>query len=241
MKLSKYAIASTCMLLSIVVTLQAKSVVKINEVTTTNSMARAETLQISLLEEQQKTSDLYEQLELYRDELDVYTKAATEAGGYSQILSEQLMQAQIMAGLTDVSGQGVTVTMKDSEVANVSGLDENNFIIHDEDILRVINVLRDAGAEAISLNGERILATSEISCSGSTVSINNTRYSAPYTIKAIGNSSDMSGALQMRQGVVDILAQWGIEVTVKEESTIVIEAYDGIISQKYVSILDEED
>lgn len=240
MRMSKYAIALTCMLLSIVVTVQAKSVMQQKEVSTNSSIARAESLQISLLEEQQKTSDLYEQIEIYRNELEVYTKAATEAGGYSQILSEQLSQAQIIAGLTDVQGQGVTVTMKDSETVNVSGLDENNFIIHDEDILRVINVLRDAGAEAISLNGERIIATSEISCSGTTVSVNNTRYSSPYVIKAIGSAVDMSGALTMRQGVVDILGQWGIEISVKQESNIVIEAYDGIISNKYITSITSE-
>ncbi|MFI3227267.1 MAG: DUF881 domain-containing protein [Clostridia bacterium] len=240
MRRSKYAIALTCMLLAIVVTLQAKSVMQNKEVTTSNSIARAESLQISLLEEQQKTSDLYEQLELYRDEIELYSKAASEAGGYSQILNEQLSQAQIVAGLTDVQGPGVTVTMKDSETVNVSGLDENNFIIHDEDILRVINVLRDSGAEAISLNGERIIATSEISCSGSTVSVNNTRYSAPYVIKAIGSAVDMAGALEMRQGVVDILGQWGIEISVKQESNIIIEAFDGIISNKYITTIKDE-
>lgn len=227
------------MIASIIVTIQAKSVIEINQVDLISTTTRNETLQISLLEEQQKNAQLYEQIELYRNELSFYVKASTEAGGYSQILNEKLTQAQIMAGLTDVTGQGVIVTMKDSDFINTSGLDENNFIIHDEDILRVINVLRDAGAEAISINGERILATSEISCSGTTVSVNNNRYSAPYIIKAIGNSNEMAGALKMRQGVVEILAQWGIDVSIKEEDSIVIEAYDGFISQKYISVYDE--
>ncbi|MFI3114521.1 MAG: DUF881 domain-containing protein [Clostridia bacterium] len=99
--------------------------------------------------------------------------------------------------------------------------------------MRVINELRAAGAEAISINGERILATSEIICAGSTVSVNNRKYSAPYSIKAIGNSSELYGALTMRQGVVEILSKWGIEVEVTEHENLTIEAFDGIIINKF--------
>lgn len=240
MKLSKYVIATMCMLVSIVITVQAKSVMQIEEVSSTGALARSEALQKSLIEEQQKTTFLLEQVEIYRDKISEYTKIANEAGGETQIMYEQLRQANIIAGLTDVYGQGVVITMKDSEKANVSGLDENNFVIHDEDILRVINALRDAGAEALSLNGERIVATSEIRCSGATVSVNNNKYASPFVIKAIGNSKELKGALEMRQGVVDILAEWGIQVLIEEKESIVIDAFDGIVQNKYINEVEDE-
>ena len=65
------------------------------------------------------------------------------------------------------------------------------YIIHDDDLLRVINELRAAGAEAIAINGERIVAMSEIRCAGPTLSVNNNRSAPPYEIKAIGNPNNL--------------------------------------------------
>ncbi len=232
----KYIISIFCMGLAIVITSQVKNYEEVEETVNTGALARAEALQISLIEEQTKNADLYEQLQVYRRELELYTQIASEAGGYTQILSEQLTQAQILGGLVDVYGEGIVITMTDSVVVNNYGFDENNFLIHDEDILRVINELRDAGAEAISINGERILSTSEIRCSGSTVSVNNKKYSAPYVIQAIGSAKELEGALTMRRGVVDILSEWGIEVVIEQSENIKINAYDGVITQKYAKI-----
>lgn len=237
MKNANTVIAISCMLVSTLVTVQAKSVFEekeeIEEEIPDISFVYIEDLQADLIEEQNRTRYLYEQIELYRNQLDIFQKTATEVGGYSEILNEQLTQAKLIAGLTNVYGEGVIVTMKDSDEANIYNLNENNYIIHDEDILRVINELRSAGAEAISINGERILSTSEIICAGSTVSINNRKFSAPYTIKAIGNSTELFGALTMRQGVVEILSKWGIVVDVVQYQNITIDAYDGIIINQF--------
>lgn len=243
----KYFLSAFGMILAILITSQTQSADAVLEeipndveIENTVALARAEGLQLVLNEAQEKNLNLSEQIEIYRKELELYTQIASEAGGYSKILSEQLTQAQILAGLTKVEGQGIVVTMSDSVVVNSYGFDENNFLIHNEDILRVINELRDAGAEAISVNGERILSTSEIICSGSTVRINNNKYASPYVIKAIGNASQMEGALRMRGGVLDILSEWGIEITINQEKSIIISAYDGAVSQKYISIPSEE-
>lgn len=77
-----------------------------------------------------------------------------------------------------MEGPGVTIILEDSSQANVTG-NEADYLIHDNDLLSVINELRSAGAEAISLNGERILATSEVRCTGAVVTVNGRRYAAP--------------------------------------------------------------
>ena len=84
--------------------------------------------------------------------------------------------------------------------------------------------LRDAGAEALSLNGNRILATSEIRCSGSVVTINGRRTSAPFVIDAIGDTDTMFNALMMRNGVVDVLKQWSLQVSVTEVDELLVPA-----------------
>ena len=108
-----------------------------------------------------------------------------------------------------------------------------DYLIHDNDLLSVINELRSAGAEAISLNGERILATSEVRCTGAVVTVNGRRYAAPYVIFAIGDPDTLYSALTMRNGVVDILSQWGITVRVTASDQLLIPAYSGTVDYQY--------
>ena len=131
-------------------------------------------------------------------------------------------------------GPGLIVTMSDStkNPADTTA-DPSYYIIHDNDILQVVNELRDAGAEALSINGERLLATSEIRCAGSIVSVNNNRYAAPYVIRAIGDPAAMSSALSMRGGVIDQLSIWDIQVDVQQSEEVLIRAYTGKTTFQY--------
>ena len=165
------------------------------------------------------------ELALYRDQA-----ASGQAG--SEALRAELDQLEITAGLTDVEGPGVTVILEDSSSANLTG-DEADYLIHDSDLLSVINELRSAGAEAISLNGERILATSEVRCTGAVVTVNGRRYAAPYIIFAIGDKDTLYSALTMRSGVVDVLSQWGISVKVTASDLLLIPKYNGSIDYEY--------
>ena len=113
------------------------------------------------------------------------------------------------------------------------------YIIHDEDVLKVINELRAAGAEAIAINDQRLTANSEIRCAGPTISINNTRISAPYEIKAIGNVQNMENAVKMRGGVAESLSVWGIRLDVRKELNIIIPAYKGAVQFKYATPLEQ--
>ena len=122
--------------------------------------------------------------------------------------------------------------MSDSAAVNATG-EEADYIIHDSDLLSVINELRSAGAEAISLNGERLLATSEIRCTGAVVTVNGRRYAAPYVIFAIGDPATLYNALTMRNGVVDILGQWKISVQVNTSTQLTIPKYQGAVEYRY--------
>lgn len=216
------------------ISIQLKSV-KRNDAATTNQFQRADQLQIKLTREREKNENMYKQMLQYEKDLHALQNASAENSGYARELLEQLNRAEIIAGLTDVEGAGVIVTLTDSKVKNDSlfRLDENYFIIHDEDIWRVINELADAGAEALSLNDERLIGTSEIRCSGSTVSVNNNRYAPPFVIKAIGNPQTLEAALNLRGGVIDVLRQWGIEVQIKRSNKILIPRYRGFVNFKY--------
>ena len=138
-----------------------------------------------------------------------------------------------------MEGPGVAVGVRDSTAVNVTG-DEADYLIHDNDIMSVINELRSAGAEAISLNGERILATSEVRCTGAVVTVNGRRYAAPYIIMAIGDKDTLYGALTMRNGVVDVLGQWKIEVKVTMSDKLLIPKYSGAVEFRYAAPATEQ-
>jgi uncharacterized protein YlxW (UPF0749 family) len=192
---------------------------------------------------QQRVEDLTARLkavEEQRDKLadevsDLRVKLAEAALGKNAIssLETELMKARVLAGLIDVTGSGVTVRMDDSNRQAKPGEDPGAFIIHDDDILNVLNELFAAGAEAIAINGERVVANTEVRCVGPTISINNTRIAPPIEIAAIGDSQTLENALKMRGGVVETLSFWGIEVSVKKEALLVIPAYKGPLNYKY--------
>ena len=229
---AQISIAFVCMVLAFFITWQVKSVYK-NNSDPTLGVVRADQLQNMLRQDQEKNEALYQQVLEYKDEIAEYQTSLSQDSNAANILKSDLDKAEFLAGMTDVEGPGLTITLKDSQLTNPTNSNENLYVVHDDDVLKVLNELRAAGAEAISVNDERIIATSEIRCAGPTISVNNNRTAAPFVIKAIGDSKQLESALMMRGGVVDTLSQWGIEVEIKHKSNLVIGAYKGVVENKY--------
>ena len=137
-------------------------------------------------------------------------------------MKNQINTLSLLAGTTDVQGEGIIITLYDG---NNSGS-----LVHDSDVLTVVNELRVAGAEAISVNDQRIITTSAISCVGSVIQVNYQKVAAPFEIKAIGNAQYLESALTIKNGVVDVLNGYGLKVTLTRESDIKIPKYDGVLS-----------
>ena len=97
-----------------------------------------------------------------------------------------------------------------------------------------VNELRAGGAEAIAINDQRLIGTSEIRCSGPTITVNGKVFGAPFVVKAIGDPKTLNSALTMRGGVVDSLKHWGIKVTIKEENEIAIPAFTGTFREEHM-------
>ena len=205
------ALTATCVILGVIIGVQANTV-KQQRMTTENQ--RLSEAIISLNQMQAERDTLLEQNQALEKTLKEY-----QDGNYGTEV-EQLMA---FAGLTEVSGTGVTVTMNDS--SNKGGGDMNAYLVHAEDILQVVNELYAAGAEAVSINGQRMVSGSAVSCAGSIVMVNGVRVAAPFEIKAVGEPSVLNAALHFPGGVVDNLAPWGIEINVKEEMAVTVPAY----------------
>ncbi|SBV95977.1 conserved exported hypothetical protein [uncultured Eubacteriales bacterium] len=225
------AIGVVCVLLGVLLAVQLRSV-KVNNADSDAQSGRLETLQGMYNEARDKLDSTQAQLESAQAELQKYRDEAASGSGGNEALRAEVDKLEMEAGLTEVVGPGVMVAMRDSTAANVTG-DEQNYLIHDSDLLAVINDLRDAGAEAISLNGERLLATSEVRCAGAVVIVNGRRYAAPFVINAIGDSATLYNALTMRNGVVDVLGQWKIEVKVTASEMLTVPGYNGVLDFQY--------
>lgn len=206
---------------------------------------RIETLQNDYRTEMQKNEDLLQQIIELQGDIAKYRDQVAQSGGASEILKTELNRAEMLAGLTDVEGSGITVVLKDGSRQQAAGniiVDDNYGIVHDSFVLTFLNELRAAGAEALSINDERILATSEIRCAGPTISINNTKKSAPFEIKAIGDPDTLENALKMPGGAIEQTKFYGIDVTLKRSNKLTIKKYTGSGIYKYASpVLKEEE
>lgn len=130
-------------------------------------------------------------------------------------------------------GPGVEVQINDSAKAPTKGENPNIALVHNEDLLKIVNELRASGAEAISLNEQRLVEASEISCAGPTILVNKTRIAPPFIIRAIGDTDTMMAALQLRGGVVEYLQFYGIQVNISRKPDVAVPMYHGGTAYQY--------
>ncbi len=150
-------------------------------------------------------------------------------------------ELRLKAGLVPLEGPGIIVRMDDSTQKSKAGENPNLYVIHDDDILKVINELRAAGAEAISINGQRLVGTSEIRCAGPTLSVNNVRSAAPFEIHAIGDKTTLENALKMRGGVTETLKVWGIQMEITVSDNVYVPPYKGLQKHEYAQAAAERE
>ena len=153
-----------------------------------------------------------------------------------KLLSDDLKQADFLAGLTAVQGPGIIITLTDSKHTIPGALPAAIMpsLIHDTDINQTVNELKAAGAEAISVNDQRLVATSPIRCAGPTVLVNNVPQPPPYVVRAIGNPNTMQVAMNLPGGVADQLR--GMDpamIKMQQAKHLVVPAYSGPTQSKY--------
>ena len=171
-----------------------------------------------------------------RKKLSGYENSIPTQKGQVRVLTDDLASTKFLAGLTDVGGPGVLVTLNDSKkrFPDAPLAVQMTEIVHDTDILQVVNELRAAGAEAVSVNDQRLVATSPIRCAGPTIYVNGTPQTPPYIVRAIGDPTILETALKLPQGIYDTLHNLdpGM-IKIQKESKQVIPAYNGPTTPRY--------
>lgn len=186
---------------------------------------RTSEMRVLLMDALRQNEELERELDALQDELRALESAATKGEGALERLHRELENARMLAGIAEVEGRGLTVTINDSKRTAQAAEDPALFIVHDEDLLKIVNVLRASGAEAISINGQRLLSTSEIHCAGPSISVNNVRIAAPFVITAIGDNAALESALRMRGGVIEALSYFGLEIEVKSHDRVSVPGF----------------
>lgn len=160
----------------------------------------------------------------------------SSAGQKSALLSSDLQLARYLAGLTDVTGPGVIVTLNDSKKRLLDAPTDiqNLYIIHDHDINTAINELKGAGAEAFSVNGQRVVVTTPIRCVGNNVFVNNTHQTPPYKIVAIGDPKTLQDGINLPGGFADGLrAIDPAMISIVKSPSLRISAFSGAVNPQY--------
>jgi uncharacterized protein YlxW (UPF0749 family) len=175
-------------------------------------------------------ADARAQLEKQKDETDrlrsrvaEYEEVAASEKGLVSLMRDELRNGRMALGLVPVQGPGIELVLDDSTM--VSGTDmggQDLFVIHDVYLLQVANELYASGAEAVSLNGHRLVSGSAITCSTRLIKVNDVAISNPFVFLAIGNKDNLVSALNIRDGFLDFLRrlEFKVKLTPKNEISI---------------------
>ncbi len=154
----------------------------------------------------------------------------------SSLIHKELLETQFNAGLTDAIGPGIRITLTDSQRPPVVGNDgfKLSILIHDSDINAVVNELKACGAEAISVNRQRIVASTSIRCVGPVIHVNGVPSAPPYIIEAIGDPDGLMNGMNLPGGVFTDLRRFDPDmIHIVKESKMRLPAFGGDPKMKY--------
>jgi uncharacterized protein YlxW (UPF0749 family) len=224
-----------CMILTFTISIQFKTISAASS-TITRTITENK-LRDEVFKWKEKYERVYESLEEAEKTLEAIRKKTTENDGSSAAIEEELKLANRLLGFTELTGKGAIITLDDnknvsSETAGSESL--SDYVVHDGDLIEIINELKNAGVDAISVNEQRIVNTTGIVCDGSVVRINREKVGAPYVIKAIGSPERIVGVLSMPGGYMEKLRIAGVVTDVKKSNSVTVPKYNGVISNDYI-------
>ena len=188
---------------------------------------REDELKAEISSFKQKSEELSKEIEDTNKKIEEYNEVATTGKEASELLEKELEEQNNILGKNQVKGSGVIVTLTDKDNKKISS----------EDLRLLLNELKMAGAEAISINDQRIVYDSYIVDIGGTyISVNGTRIVSPYEVKAIGNQAYLESGLSKKQfGYIDTKLAEGKDVTLVRKDNITIEKYKNSLNMEYAN------
>ena len=150
-------------------------------------------------------------------------------------------QLETAAGMRAMTGPGVRVSLDDASREfrlRTPGGGPDDYIVHEQDLQAVVNALRAAGAEAVTLMGRRLISTSTVRCVGNTVILEGRVYGPPFVVTAIGDPERMVDSLDTDPGVSlfrDFVDRFGVRYDVDVLTELAVPAYEGLLAMNIVT------
>ena len=224
-----------CFALTLGICVQIRTVQNTNSTVSNNY--EENNLRAEVLRYKERYENQYGELAKAEQELEEARQASTQNDTDLEQKEQEIQQGNKILGLSEVTGSGVTITLTDSKRDISSTLDPSSLVVHDIDVLSVINELKNAGAEAISINDQRVVPSTGIICGGNIIDINGEKVGAPFVIKAIGLPEQLA-ALSRPYGYLDTLESYGIGAELKKSDSITIPKYTGTLTYNYAKTVE---
>ncbi len=213
-----------CFILTMIIFIQINTIrqTNVNEL----EIMREDELKAEITTLKTRTNEVETKILDTNNRIAEYEEAINAGQEASDLLASELKESEDLLGKTTVTGEGVIIT-----------LSSDTMRVGSDDLLELVNLLKDAGAEAISINDKRLIYKSYISYinEGNFITVNGNRIVEPYVVKAIGNTTHLESSVsQKKYGYIDTKVSAGKNVTLEKSNEITIYAYDGELDFDYV-------
>jgi uncharacterized protein YlxW (UPF0749 family) len=197
-------------------------------------------LVVSAVALQARQETLKDQVLALRNQIQEVEQRGQGSAELVRQLNDQLQHARIASGLLALQGTGIVFQLEDSLQPVKPGANEADYLVTARDIRTLVEELWLAGAEAVSVNGERIAQSSGIIDIGGSTLVNSAFIAPPYQISAIG-PDDLYEQLSASQGFVAFVVAradaFGIRLSFLESDTVDVPAFAGTIASRYARVL----
>ncbi|MEG0377547.1 MAG: DUF881 domain-containing protein [Eubacterium sp.] len=194
----------------------------VNARTLYNQELDADNLKIRNEELEKKIETDKMRLASYQQAEDAMSDESLVAGTIEHYFQEELEKYQIADGSVPIKGPGIIITMSDSDKEIEALENPNKYLVHNSDILAVINELRAAGAEGIQINKIRLTSKSNVDCGGAVINIDDEISSPPFVIEAIGDPDSMYIYLNSDESIIQMLKYWEIKVNIEKSESLLL-------------------
>lgn len=232
---SRYILFLVFLIFGMVVSVQLKSTFNARK-QTASTVLDIQTLKEQLALAQKETAELKakidENLVIRNEIIKEYIQQQDDS-----TLANEWEKIKLSTGLVDVKGAGIIIKLDDAMVKEPE-YEVGWQIIHDEDIKIILNELKKAGAQAITINGERVVPMSEQLCAGPTIKINDNRYPVPYVIQAIGNPDLLAEVITNSSRIAE-MTEFKIRVEITKSKELTLSKFSGADKlERYISGLE---
>lgn len=192
-------------------------------------------LRDNVLKWKEKYDNVSAELKKAEKKLEKVRQASTQNDTTASAKQEELKKDNTLLGLTNVVGSGIVIEILDGENPILAMDNPSDLLVHNDDLMSLVNELKNAGAEAIEINGQRIINTSAITCEGNIIKVNGEKIGSPFVIKAIGSQALLYGSITRHGSYLELMKNRGVDVkSVSQKEKVYISKYSGTISYNYI-------